>query len=216
MITDQARENMIEQQIRPWNVIDEDVLNVMKQIPREFFVPDDYKELAFADIEVPLAEGQSMMEPKIEARMLQALAIKPGDKVLEVGTGSGYVTACLDWLSDEVTSIEIFESLSEQAREHLAAFGIVDAQLLVGDVFAQDFYSNFDVIAVTGSLPVPTDRFEKMLAEGGRLFQVVGQGASARAQLVTRIADDVFQREELFETALAPLLNAPEPDSFVF
>ena len=216
MITDQARDNMIEQQIRPWNVIDEDVLNVMKQIPREFFVPEEYKELAFADIEVPLAEGQSMMEPKIEARMLQALAIKPGDKVLEVGTGSGYVTACLDWLSDEVTSIEIFESLSEQAREHLAAFGIVDAELLVGDVFTQDFFTDFDVIAVTGSLPAPTDRFEKMLANGGRLFQVVGQGASARAQLVTRIDDDVFQREELFETALAPLLNAPEPDSFVF
>jgi protein-L-isoaspartate(D-aspartate) O-methyltransferase len=216
MITDQARENMIEQQIRPWNVIDEDVLNVMKQIPREFFVPDEYKELAFADIEIPLAEGQSMMAPKIEARMLQALAIKPGDKVLEVGTGSGYVTACLDWLSDEVTSIEIFESLSEQAREHLAAFGIVDANLLVGDVFTEHFYTDFDVIAVTGSLPVPSDKFEKMLATGGRLFQVVGQGASARAQLVTRIADDVFQREELFETALAPLVNAPEPDSFVF
>ena len=127
MLTDQARENMIEQQIRPWNVIDEDVLNVMKQIPREFFVPPEYKELAFADTEIPLPEGQSMMAPKIEARMLQALAIKPGDKVLEVGTGSGYLTACLDWLSDEVTSVEIFESLSTQAQEHLAAFGILDA-----------------------------------------------------------------------------------------
>ena len=107
MITDQdqARENMIEQQIRPWNVIDEDVLRVMSQIPRDFFVPDEYKELAFADTEIPLPEGQSMMAPKIEARMLQALSIKPGDKVLEVGTGSGYVTACLDWLGADVERI---------------------------------------------------------------------------------------------------------------
>jgi protein-L-isoaspartate(D-aspartate) O-methyltransferase len=216
MLTDQARENMIEQQIRPWNVIDEDVLNVMKQIPREFFVPAEYKELAFADTEIPLPEGQSMMEPKIEARMLQALAIKPGDKVLEVGTGSGYVTACLDWLSDEVTSVEIFESLSTQAQEHLAAFGILDAKLIVDDVFTHEFNSLFDVIAVTGSLPTPTDRFEKLLANGGRLFQVVGQGASARAQLVTRVADEIFHREELFETALPALINAPEPESFVF
>lgn len=207
---------MIEQQIRPWNVIDEDVLNVMKQIPREFFVPAEYSELAFADTEIPIAEGQSMMAPRIEARMLQALAIKPGDRVLEVGTGSGYVTACLDWLSDEVTSIEIFESLSSQAQEHLAAFGITDAKLLVGDAFSHEFTALFDVIAVTGSLPVRTDRFEKLLAKGGRLFQVVGQGASAKAQLVTRIGEEVFHREELFETALPPLINAPEPERFVF
>jgi len=216
MLTDQARENMIEQQIRPWNVVDEDVLNIMKQIPREFFVPAEYKELAFADTEIPIAEGQSMMEPKIEAHMLQALAIKPGDRVLEIGTGSGYITACLDWLSDEVTSIEIFESLSEQAKEHLAAFGILDAKLIVGDAFDYEFNALFDVIAVTGSLPVPTDRFEKLLANGGRLFQVVGQGASARAQLVTRVAEEIFHREELFETALPPLINAPEPERFVF
>ncbi len=216
MLTDQARENMIEQQIRPWNVIDEDVLNVMKQIPREFFVPEEYRELAFADTEIPLSEGQSMMAPKIEAHMLQALAIKPGDKVLEVGTGSGYVTACLDWLSDKVTSIEIHESLSNQAREHLAAFGIVDVMLLVDDVFDYPFGDRFDVIAVTGCLPVPTDMFEKLLAKGGRLFQVVGQGSSAKAQLVTRVADEIFHREDLFETALPPLINAPEPERFVF
>ena len=216
MLTDQARENMIEQQIRPWNVIDEDVLNVMKEIPREFFVPEEYKDLAFADTEIPIGEDQSMMSPKIEARMLQALAIKPGDRVLEVGTGSGYITACLDWLSDEVTSIEIFESLSRQAQEHLAAFGIQDAKLIIDDVFSHEFLSLFDVIAVTGSLPVPTERFEKLLATGGRLFQVVGQGASATAQLVTRVTEEVFHREDLFETALPPLLNAPEPKRFSF
>ena len=216
MITDQARENMIEQQIRPWNVIDEDVLRVMKQIPREFFVPDEYRELAFSDIEIPLTEGQSMMAPKIEARMLQALNIKPGDNVLEVGTGSGYITACLDWLSDEVTSIEINESLSDQAKEHLAAFGIVDARLIVDDVFDYPFNRQFDVIAVTGSLPLETDYFEKLLADGGRLFQVVGEGASASARLITRVSEGIYHREELFETALAPLVNAPEPDRFEF
>lgn len=216
MITDQARENMIEQQIRPWNVIDVDVLNIMKEIPREFFVPDEYKELAFADTEIPIGEGQVMMAPKIEARMLQALSINPGDRVLEVGTGSGYVTACLDWLSDEVTSIEIDESLSNQAREHLAAFGIVDARLYVDDVFDYPFGDNFDVIAVTGSLPIATDFFEKLLNDRGRLFQVVGEGASATAQLVTRVKGDIYTREELFETALPALINAPRPDSFTF
>ena len=120
MNQEQARFNMIEQQIRPWNVADDDVLNIMKQIPREHFVPDNYKSLAFADIQAPLANGQQMMEPKIEARMLQALQINPGDKVLEVGTGSGYITACLDWLSDEVTSIEIHEQLSQLARPDAA------------------------------------------------------------------------------------------------
>ena len=149
MNQEQARFNMIEQQIRPWNVADDDVLKVMKQIPREHFVPDNYKRLAFADIQVPLSDGQQMMEPKVEARLLQALLIKPGDRVLEVGTGSGYVTACLDWLSDEVTSIEIHAQLSQQAQQHLAAIGISDVTLLVGDVFDTVPNQPFDVIAAS-------------------------------------------------------------------
>lgn len=216
MNQEQARFNMIEQQIRPWNVADDDVLKVMKQIPREHFVPDNYKKLAFSDIQAPLADGQQMMEPKIEARLLQALQIKPGDKVLEIGTGSGYMTACLDWLSDEVTSIEIHEQLSQQAQQHLETIGISDANLLVGDVFDTAMDQKFDVIAVTGGLPAGSDYFEKMLTVGGRLFQIVGVGPAATAQLITRVREDAFRRENLFETEIAPLENAPTAEAFVF
>ena len=216
MNQEQARFNMIEQQIRPWNVADDDVLNIMKQIPREHFVPDNYRRLAFADIHVPLAGGQQMMEPKVEARLLQALQIKPGDKVLEVGTGSGYLTACLDWLSDEVTSIEIHEQLSQQAQQHLSTIGISDVNLLVGDVFDTAMDQKFDVIAVTGGLPAESDYFEKMLAVGGRLFQIIGVGPAATAQLITRVREDAFRRENLFETEIAPLESAPAVDAFVF
>jgi len=216
MNQEQARFNMIEQQIRPWNVADDDVLNIMKQIPREHFVPDNYRRLAFADIHVPLAGGQQMMEPKVEARLLQALQIKPGDKVLEVGTGSGYLTACLDWLSDEVTSIEIHEQLSQQAQQHLSTIGISDVNLLVGDVFDTAMDQKFDVIAVTGGLPAGSDYFEKMLAVGGRLFQIIGVGPAATAQLITRVREDAFRRENLFETEIAPLESAPAVDAFVF
>jgi len=218
MNQEQARFNMIEQQIRPWNVDDSDVLNIMKQIPREHFVPDNYKRLAFADIQIPLSDGQQMMEPKIEARMLQALQIKPGDKVLEVGTGSGYMTACLDWLSDDVTSIEILEQLSQQAQQHLTAIGISDVTLVVGDIFDTDTAPDqkFDVIAVTGGIPAVSDYFEKMLAVGGRLFQVVGVGPASIAQLITRVREDAFRRENLFETEIAPLENAPAAEAFIF
>ncbi len=216
MNQEQARFNMIEQQIRPWNVSDDDVLNIMKQIPREHFVADNYKRLAFADIQVPLAAGQQMMEPKVEARLLQALQIKPGDKVLEVGTGSGYVTACLDWLSDKVTSIEIHEQLSQQAQQHLETIGISDVNLLVGDVFDTTPDQKFDVIAVTGGLPAVSDYFEKMLAVGGRLFQIVGVGPAATAQLITRVREDAFRHENLFETEIAPLENAPAAEAFIF
>ena len=216
MNQEQARFNMIEQQIRPWNVADDDVLNIMKQIPREHFVPDNYRRLAFADIHVPLAGGQQMMEPKVEARLLQALQIKPGDKVLEVGTGSGYLTACLDWLSDEVTTIEIHEQLSQQAQQHLSTIGISDVNLLVGDVFDTAMDQKFDAIAVTGGLPAESDYFEKMLAVGGRLFQIIGVGPAATAQLITRVREDAFRRENLFETEIAPLESAPAVDAFVF
>lgn len=215
MNPDQARSNMIEQQIRPWNVVDDDVLNVMQQVPREFFVPDAYKQLAFSDTEIPLGEGQSMMAPKIEAHMMQALSIKPGDKVLEIGTGSGYVATCLSWLSGDVTSIEISESLSALAAEHINALGDSDVYLMVGDIFDTPFSSRFDVIAVTGGLPAATDRFEKMLNIGGRLFQVVGSNPGS-AQLIVRTGEESWIREELFETELTALTNAPEPDAFVF
>jgi protein-L-isoaspartate(D-aspartate) O-methyltransferase len=216
MNQEQARFNMIEQQIRPWNVADDEVLQVMKEIPREHFVPQIYKSLAFADINIPLAAGQQMMEPKIEARMLQALQVKCGDKVLEIGTGSGYVTACLDWLSDNVTTIEIHQQLADTARQHLADLGICDVTMIVADAFATAPEEQFDIIAVTGSLPVDSDYFEKLLNVGGRLFQIVGSGASSRARLITRVRENAYRRENLFETCIAPLEHAPQPQAFVF
>ena len=215
MQTEQARLNMIEQQIRPWNVVDDDVLAVMQQIPREFFVPEKYHDLAFADTEIPLDHGQHMMAPKIEAHMLQSLAIKPGDKVLEIGTGSGYITACLAWLSGDVTSIELHADLAENAAKHIAAIG-TEAKIVTDDAFELNTSERYDVIAITGSLPVRTDFFENLLKDGGRLFQVIGEGASATAELVTRVDGDLIKRKSLFETSLAPLDNAPKKESFSF
>lgn len=217
MDLEQARHNMIVQQIRPWDVMDEDVLEVMEQMPREAFVPDRFRHLAFADTEIPIGQGQSMMSPKVEARMLQALKIRPGDRVLEIGTGSAYVTACLSWLSGDVTSIDIFEEFTLAAADKLSAQGIDHVTLLTGDAMAGPVAGGpFDVIAVTGSLPLPTDHFEHQLKEGGRLFQVVGEGPAAEAELVTCIREGSYRRQPLFETRLDPLVNAPRRAAFVF
>lgn len=212
-----ARHNMIVQQIRPWAVFDEDVLEVMEQMPREAFVPERFAHLAFADTELPIGHGQSMMTPKVEARMLQALKVRPGDHVLEVGTGSGFVTACLSWLSGDVTSIDLFEEFTFAAADKLQAQGIDRVTLLTGDAMAGPVAGGpFDVIAVTGALPLPTDLFECQLKQDGRLFEVVGEGPAARAQLVTRVREGVYRRETLFETRLDPLVNAPRPAAFAF
>ncbi|OOZ81086.1 hypothetical protein BOW50_00155 [Solemya velum gill symbiont] len=215
MQNEEARHNMIECQIRPWNVVSDDVLTLLQQIPREFFVPSDYKELSFADIEVPLGHGESMMAPKIEAHVLQSLDIHPGERVLEVGTGSGYLTACLAWLSGDVTSIEQHADLADSAAEKLAALDF-EAKIITGDAFDLDEIEIFDIIVVTGSLPQRTDFFEQHLADDGRLFQVVGKGSSATAELVTAVGDNSFKRKALLETALKPLTNAPEVSEFSF
>lgn len=217
MDLEHARHNMIVQQIRPWNVADDDVLEVLEQMPREAFVPERYLHLAFADTRIPIGHDQLMMEPKFEGRMLQALKVRPGDHVLEVGTGSGYMTACLSWLSGDVTSIDIFEDFTQAATEKLGAQGIDHVTLLTGDAMASPIAGGpFDVIAVTGALPLPTAHFESQLKVGGRLFQVIGEGDSAQAMLVTRINEDTVTRDVLFETALAPLINASRPTAFVF
>jgi protein-L-isoaspartate(D-aspartate) O-methyltransferase len=217
MDLEHARHNMIVQQIRPWDVADEDVLEVMEQMPREAFVPERFAHLAFADTEIPIGHGQSMMAPVVEARMLKSLQVKPGDRVLEIGTGSGYITACLSWLSGEVTSIDIQEDFTLTAGEKLRSQGIDHVTLLTGDAMAGPMADGpFDVIAVTGSLPLATDHFERQLGEGGRLFEVVGTGPAAEARLVTCIRDGVCVTQSLFETRLEPLFNAPRPDTFVF
>ncbi len=216
--TDKARFNMIQQQIRPWEVIDNQVLNAMMDIPRETFVPDAYRGLDYADIEVPMNDGQLMIVPRVVARMLQALNVQTGDKVLEIGTGTGYVTACLARLGGKVTGIELDEDLLGRARENLQAQGIKGLDLRTGDGLAGPVEGGpFDVIAVTGSLP--SDRalegLQEQLSDGGRLFAVVGEAPAMSALLLTRIGDGI-RREDLFETSLPALDNAPQPERFSF
>lgn len=213
---EQARFNMIAQQIRPWDVVDERVLKALKNIPRERFVPTDYQGLAFADIEVPLPHGQYMMEPKLEARMLQALDVRPGDRVLEIGTGSGFVTACLAWLGGQVSSLDIHADFTEQAGRKLAELGL-SATLLTQDALRSlPEPGQWDVVAVTGSVAEAGDDFKALLADSGRLFVVTGEAPAMQARLITRMPSGAFQDEALFETVLPRLENVPEPDGFVF
>jgi protein-L-isoaspartate(D-aspartate) O-methyltransferase len=212
-----ARYNMIEQQIRPCEVIDERVLNTLKTVPREAFVGDEYTGLAFADIHVPLGNDKVMMKPMQEGVMLQALDVHEGDRVLEVGTGSGFVTACLTTLGGNVTSYEIDEALSAAAGQRLEALNLAGADLVVGDIFDAELpEGSFDVIAVTGSMPAGADRLEGLLAPGGRMFVIKGEEPVMCATLVSRSEDGELSRKGLCETLLPPLQNAPQPEHFQF
>jgi protein-L-isoaspartate(D-aspartate) O-methyltransferase len=212
-----ARFNMIAQQIRPWDVIDERVLSTFEGLARERFVDDDYQGLAYADIAVPIGEGQTMMKPVQEARMLQALDVQPGDSVLEIGTGSGFTAACLAHLGGTVTSYEAHAALSEAAARHLADNDINNVELVVGNGLAASLApASFDVIAVTGSLPVYPAGLEELLRPGGRMFVVVGEAPAMSAMLVSRTAEGEIWKEALFETVLPALEHAPQADHFEF
>jgi len=216
---EQARFNMVEQQIRPWEVLNQQVLNILATIPREAYVPDAYSKLAFADMEIPLGHGELMMKPVIEGRMLQALDINPTDKVLEIGTGSGFITACLAALGHQVTSLEIQPALAEQASAKLSAQGIDNASVKTADALASaSTYGIFDVIAVTGSLPQAeaVDNLKTLLDTGGRMFVVIGEGAIMEACLITRTGENQWTTESLFETELPPLANTSTTNSFQF
>lgn len=216
---EKARFNMIQQQVRPWEVIDDRVLEVMGTIARERFVPDAYRSLAYADIEVPIGEGQSMLPPKLVGRMLQALEVAPEDRCLEIGTGTGYLTACLAELGRRVVSLEIHPLLAEQARANLEDVGRGRVEIRQGDGLAGPVDGHpFDVIAVTGSLPdeEPLTALQDQLALGGRMFVVVGSGAVMEALLITRVGSNAYRRQALFETCVPALENVPEPEGFVF
>ncbi|MGH8570401.1 MAG: protein-L-isoaspartate O-methyltransferase family protein, partial [Gammaproteobacteria bacterium] len=196
-----ARSNMIEQQIRTWEVLDQRVLDLLGSVPREDFVPPRYRSLAFSDTNIPLGFGEVMMAPKVEARMLQVLAVEPGDRILEIGTGSGYVTALLARSGREVTTVEIHPELSAGAKVRVSQLGLNNVFFEVGDGLERPATEGgYDVIAVTGSLPVYSDRFERRLAVGGRVFLIVGQAPVMEAMLVTRMGEREFAREGLFET----------------
>jgi protein-L-isoaspartate(D-aspartate) O-methyltransferase len=209
------RQQMLHQQIRTWDVLDEHVLKVLSSTPREAFVPDTEQDLAFADTEIPLPHGQCMMAPKVEARLLQDLAIEPGDRALEIGTGSGYVTACLAHLAASVVSYEIFDDLSRTAGARLQKLGIGNVELKAEDAMAANVDERFDVIAVTASMPTLTDRFINLLKPGGRLFIVIGRPPIMEATLVRLHPDGSWTDTGLFETLLTPMIHADQPAPFV-
>ncbi|MBI1422085.1 MAG: methyltransferase domain-containing protein [Gammaproteobacteria bacterium] len=212
----QARHNMVQQQIRPWDVLDSRVLGLLEEMPREDFVPDAYRKLAYTDIDIPLGHGEVMMPPRLEARMLQALNVQPQETALEIGTGSGYVTALLAKLARHVYSVEVHPEFTAAAAPKLAAYGILNVTLETGDASrGWSNYGQMDVIAITGSFPSLPEVFEHTLKPGGRLFVVVGDAPAMEAMLITRLSADEFRREKLFETVLPPLRNAPQPDRFV-
>lgn len=216
MKADFARQQMVEQQIRAWDVLDQHVLDVFSEVPREHYVPPVYAELAFADTEIPLGHGESMMTPTHEGRMLQALATGPRDRVLEIGTGSGFVTACLARLGQSVVSLDVYPDFIDAARHKLDRAGIENVQLLEMDAMRELPEGAFDVIAVTGSVEKFDPRFVEALAPGGRLFIVVGKGPAMDARIITRSAEHDWHSESVFETRLKPLVNGSLPPQFSF
>ena len=214
---EQARFNMVEQQIRPWEVLDGRVLSLLESIHREDFVPVRYRKLAFADLAIPLECGQAMMRPKIEARMLQALELDPDETVLEIGTGSGFVTACLAGLAKRVVSVEIFPDLHAEAATKLDDKNIDNVELFVGDVMSgwQPEQAH-DVVVVTGSVPDVPETFRGWVNPGGRLFVVTGDSPAMEARLLKRLDATEWSEESLFETDLARLVNAERPPEFEF
>jgi len=211
-----ARRQMIEQQVRAWDVLDLKVLAAMERVRREEFAPPEYRDLAFADMNVPLAHGQCMLAPKLEGRILQALELQPDDAVLEIGTGSGYFAACLGALARSVRSVEIFADLADAARASLVRADVHNVTVETADAFARSDDARYDAVVLTGSLPVYDARFERWLAPGGRLMVVTGEGPVMEARRITATAPGEWRRESLFETVVDPLIHATQPPRFVF
>ena len=206
---------MLRQQIRAWEVLDDRVLDALGATRREQFVPAKFADVAFADLEIPLAHGQAMMAPNVEGRLLQSLQIEPMERVLEIGTGSGFLTACLARLADSVVSVDIFPDFIDAAGPKLAQSELANVELRAADGLALDYEDEFDAIAVTGSVPELDERFVRMLRPGGRLFLVTGRKPIMEAQLVTLHAYGNWTSQSLFETLLTPLVNADTPPPFL-
>lgn len=220
MNLEQARLNMVEQQVRPWTVLDNTVLHTMETIPRDVFVPESLTSLAYADIEIPLGNGESMMFPRMEGRLLQELELDIDDECLEIGTGSGFVTACMATMAKHVDSIDIYDDFLQSASDNLAKVNISNVSLENKDALSaidskQASRKKYDAIAVTGSLPDYLPLFEELLKPNGRLFIVVGSKQTMHAMKVMKNGD-IFERESLFETELKPLVGIEKKSSFSF
>ena len=211
-----ARYNMVEQQVRPWDVLDDNVLNLLSDVPREEFAPAGYQNAAFADTCIPLAHDEVMMPPRLEGRLLQALAIQPTDTVLEIGTGSGFVTTLLAKQARFVYSVDIEQDFVDAASQKLAADGTVNIKIEQGDAsHGWSQHGPYDAIAVTGSMPVLPNELQESLKLGGRLFVIVGDSPVMEAKLITRLSQTEFRTDILFETDLPALQNCEQPNRFV-
>lgn len=210
-----AIDQMIGQQVRTWEVLDQPILDAMRAVPRELFVPPSWRSVAYADTALPLAHGKHMLPPMLVGRILAALAPHSGATVLEVGTGSGYLTACLAALGARVRSVELHEDLASQARHNLQAAGVSDVEVLQADGMTLADAQRYDCVVLTASLPIWQPRFADLLRDGGRLFAVTGVGAVMEAVLLQRLGNSL-QHAVLFETSLEALENAPAPPRFEF
>lgn len=216
MDLEHARQQMLGQQIRAWEVLDDAVLDALSAVRREDFVPPDYRSLAFADCPIPLGHDQEMLSPSLEGKILQSLTLRKADTVLEIGTGSGYLTACLAELAGEVLSVDIFDEFVVDTQQKLAAASIVNATVEHRDAFTLDEGRQFDAIAITGSIPRHSNLFTKMLRPGGRMFVIVGQEPIMEACLVTAHGNGQSTVESLFETLVSPLVGVESLDPFEF
>lgn len=217
MNVDQARLNMIEYQIRPWEVLDQQVLDLLYAVKREDFAPPAYRMLAFSDLEIPIGQGECMWPPKLEARVLQELAVKPTDQVLEIGTGSGYFTALLARLAQHVYSVEIHPELKAAGEANLRRAGVTNVTVELGDA-ARGWtrHAPYDIIVLTGSTPALPQQLLQQMKPGARLFAVVGNPPAMAARIVTCTGEGVYNSIDLLETQIAPLANALEGERFSF
>ncbi|MDA8351573.1 MAG: protein-L-isoaspartate O-methyltransferase [Pseudomonadota bacterium] len=211
-----AREQMIEHQVRAWDVLDERVLDTLRKVPREHFTPPQYRFMAYADAEVPLPGSQHMLRPSVVGRLLAALELTGRERVLEIGTGSGFVTACLSTLAKSVQSLEIVPELTDMARRMIGSMGLRDIDVVSTDALTFEPTGRFEAIAVTASMPVYDDRWQRSLSIGGRLFVVVGDAPVMEAKRIRRVAEDAWTEESLFETVIDPLVHAQRPVAFKF
>jgi protein-L-isoaspartate(D-aspartate) O-methyltransferase len=217
MDLERARTNMVEQQIRTWEVLDQEVLDLLYVVPREEFVAPEHQVLAFSDLELPIGEGERMWQPKLEARVLQELGLRKSDRVLEVGTGSGYLTALLAHRAAQVVSVEIRPSLAALGRRNLERHGVDNAILEIGDAaHGWERHAPYDAIVLTGSTPLLPAGLLAQLKAGGRLFAVVGEAPAMQARLVTCTAPGATRSTDLFETVIRPLANAERAPRFRF